>query len=112
MRSKYINAYKAEIALLIMFIVYGLIGKLLISLNRSLDSDSVIAGIVSREIWVHKNLLLSQFYLPSSTPHIFSDILPFHLLPQIISNFDPICHSYNVICNFLISSWGFFLFNF
>lgn len=89
MRPRYINAYNAEIALLIMFIVYGLIGKLLISLNRSLDSDSVIAGIVSREIWVHKNLLLSQFYLPSSTPHIFSDILPFHLLPQIISNFDP-----------------------
>lgn len=89
MENKYINALNAQILLLIAFIVYGLFDKLLFSLNLSLNSDSVIAGILSREIYVHKNLFLSQFYLPNRTPHIFSEILPFHLLPQIISNFDP-----------------------
>jgi hypothetical protein len=57
MRSKYINLYYSQIALLIGFIIYGLLGKLLISLNLSLNSDSVIAGILSREMYVHNNLL-------------------------------------------------------
>ena len=87
--SKYINIYNATILLLIFFIIYGIISKFLISINRSLNSDEVSAGMVSLEIWKHKDYLLSQYYFPAADPNIFSDILPFHLIPQIISNFDP-----------------------
>jgi len=79
----------AESLLLIGFIIYGLIGKLLICLNKSLNSDEVIAGMASREMLVHKDYLLCQYHFSSSTSNIFSDILPFHLLPQLISNFNP-----------------------
>jgi hypothetical protein len=88
-KINYKAAQNAEILLLIIFIIYGLIEKLLICLNKSLNSDEVIAGIASREMLVHKDYLLSQYYFSSATSNIFSDILPFHLLPQLISNFDP-----------------------
>jgi hypothetical protein len=86
---KYVNSYNVKVILLIFFIIEGIISKFLISINRSLDSDGVCPGIVSMEIWRHKDYLLSQFSFNSADPNIFSDILPFHLIPQIISNFDP-----------------------
>ena len=86
---KYVNSYNVKVILLIFFIIEGIISKFLISINRSLDSDGVCPGIVSLEIWRHKDYLLSQFSFNSADPNIFSDILPFHLVPQIISNFDP-----------------------
>ena len=89
MKLKYINIYNAQILLLNLFIIYGVICKFLIIINRSLNSDDVDAGMVSLEIWKHKDYLLSQYYFPAADPNIFSDILPFHLIPQIISNFDP-----------------------
>jgi len=76
--------------LLIIFVIYGLICKLLISLNFSLNSDDVDAGMVSLEIWKHQNFLLESYYFPSADPFWFSDIIPFHLIPQIISDFNPI----------------------
>jgi hypothetical protein len=76
--------------LLIIFVIYGLICKLLISLNFSLNSDDVDAGMVNLEIWKHQNFLLESYYFPSADPFWFSDIIPFHLIPQIISDFNPI----------------------
>jgi len=78
------------------FIVYGLVCKFLISLNLNLNSDTVSPGIMSLEIWRHNNYMLSDFYLPINNPYIFSDLLPFHLIPQIIFNFNPSC--LNVMC--------------
>jgi hypothetical protein len=82
--------------LLIVFVVYGLICKLLISLNISLNSDDVDAGMVSLENWRHLNFLLESYYFPSADPFWFSDIIPFHLIPQIISDFNPM--AIRIIC--------------
>lgn len=46
-------------------------------------------GIVSLELVKHKNYLLSDCYLPSANPYIFSDYLPFHIIPQILTNYNP-----------------------
>lgn len=77
--------------ILICSIIYGFICKLLIEINLNLNSDTVLAGILSMEISRHKNYNLDNIYLPSANPYIFSDILPFHLVPQIISDFNPLC---------------------
>jgi hypothetical protein len=102
MRSKYINMYNVEIISLILFIINGIIDKFLISINRSLNSDEVGPGMVSLEIWRHKDYLLSQYYFNAADPNIFSDILPFHLIPQIISNFNPYAIRIMVFIIFLL----------
>ena len=89
MEQKYISSYNIKKLLLIFFIIIGITSKFLISINRSLNSDEVGPGIVSLEIWKHGDYFLNQFSFPTADPNIFSDILPFHLIPQIISNFDP-----------------------
>jgi len=78
------------------FIVYGLVCKFLISLRIQFNSDTVSPGIMSLEIWRHNNYLLRDFYLPINTPYLFSDLLPFHLFPQIIFDFNPRC--LNIMC--------------
>jgi hypothetical protein len=77
--------------LFVIFIIYGVVCKLLIALSLSLNSDTVDAGIVSLEIWKNENYLLESYYFPSANPYWFSDIFTFHLIPQIISDFDPSC---------------------
>jgi hypothetical protein len=62
----------------------------LIALNFILNSDTVNAGMVSLEIWRHHNYLLESYYFPSPDPFWFSDTLTFHLIPQIVSDFNPI----------------------
>jgi hypothetical protein len=76
--------------LLLVGIAAGLIFKLIISLNLSLSSDMVYSGMVCREIWVHQNVFLNFFYTPSVGPYYFSEIIPFQLIPQIITNFNPV----------------------
>jgi hypothetical protein len=76
-------------AILVIFIIYGLVTKLLISLNLDLNSDLTYPGIVSLEIWKHHNVFLTGFYLFSLDSGLLHDIIPFHLIPQIISNYDP-----------------------
>ena len=76
--------------ILIGFTLFGLGCKLAISLNKSLDSDNVNPGIMSMEIWKHCNYLLYDFYLPSNCTHIFSEVVPFYLLPEILTNFNPV----------------------
>jgi hypothetical protein len=49
----------------------------------------VYSGIVSYEIFGHHNYLLNNFYAPAVDPYYLSDVIPFQLLPQIISNFNP-----------------------
>ena len=75
--------------ILIIFSIFGLITKLVMSLNVELDSDQVLVGIAGMEMWKHGNWLLNDFYFTSSYPSIYSDIIPFHLLPQVITGFSP-----------------------
>jgi hypothetical protein len=75
--------------ILTLFSLFGLITKLFMSLNADLDSDQVLVGIASMEIWKHGNWLLNDFYFTSSYPSIYSDIIPFHLIPQVFTNFSP-----------------------
>lgn len=74
---------------LIAFILLGLAGKLLISLNLRLHSDDVYIGMVCLEMAKGHNFFLSGFYLVPMNTHLFNSILLFHLIPQIISNYDP-----------------------
>jgi len=82
--------------ILIIFIVYGMISKFIIRLKGSLDSDCVNPGMICIDIWKNNNYLLNSYYFPANDPFWFSDILPFHLIPQIISNFDPL--ALKVVC--------------
>jgi hypothetical protein len=75
--------------ILFLFILYGLALKFRFSLAMPLNSDSVLAGLVCREVLEHGNYFLSGYYFPSADPYIFSDFLPFHLLPQLFSDYDP-----------------------
>ncbi|WP_321418853.1 hypothetical protein [uncultured Methanomethylovorans sp.] len=75
--------------ILFLFILYGLALKFRFALAIPLNSDSVLAGLVSREVLEHGNYFLSGYYFPSADPYIFSDFLPFHLLPQLFSDYDP-----------------------
>ena len=75
--------------ILFLFILYGLALKFRFSLAIPLNSDSVLAGLVCREVLEHGNYFLSGYYFPSADPYIFSDFLPFHLLPQLFSDYNP-----------------------
>lgn len=75
--------------ILFLFVLYGLALKFLFSLTIELNSDSVLAGLVCREILEHGNYFLSGYYFPSADPYIFSDFIPFHSLPQFFSEYDP-----------------------
>ncbi|HML25627.1 MAG TPA: hypothetical protein PKC27_02860, partial [Methanomethylovorans sp.] len=76
--------------ILFLFILYGLALKFRFSLAIQLNSDSVLAGMVCREILEHSNYFLSGYYFPSADPYIFSDFLPFYSFPQLLSDYDPI----------------------
>lgn len=75
---------------LVLFILFGFATKLMISSNLGLNSDMVGEGLQSMEIWKHQNYLLGGYYLPSEDTFIFTELLPFQLIPQILTNFDPL----------------------
>lgn len=85
---EYASRYGVQ-ALLAGFTLIGLGCKLAISLNRDLDSDTVNAGIMAMEIWRHSNYLLRDFFVPANCSHIFSELVPFYLVPGILSGFSP-----------------------
>ena len=75
--------------ILFLLIIYGLYLKLQSSLSIPLNSDSVLPGLFCREIFVHGNYFLKGYYFPFPDPHIFSELIPFHLLPQLLTRYDP-----------------------
>ena len=75
--------------ILFLLIIYGLYLQLQRSLSTPLTSDTVVPGLLCREILVHGNYFLKGFYFPFTGPNIFSDVLPFHLLPQLLTGYDP-----------------------
>jgi len=55
----------------------------------NLNSDTVYLIWLSNEFWSHQNHLLNGCYLNSASNYLFTEWVPFLLIPQIISNFDP-----------------------
>lgn len=75
--------------ILIAFTIFGLACKFLIEMREPLNSDNIAPGLLSMEIWKHKNYLLTSYYLDSNHPIIFPDLIPLNFLPQVLSSFDP-----------------------
>jgi hypothetical protein len=90
----------ACIAVLSILIVYGLGTGLLYSLNLNLDSDMVVPGIVAKEMFSHGNL---QYNFPVNDPYLFTDIYTFHLIPQVLSGYDPTVLRLTAYVMFLIA---------
>jgi hypothetical protein len=99
-------------ALLIISIIFGFFSKYLISQSVALNSDSVYAGIASHEIWVTKNFFLVNFYAPQVDPYYFTDIYSFQLIPQILTNFNPMALIFVSFCTFclIIGLFGYLLY--
>lgn len=76
--------------LLIASIVAGLTLKFIISVHYPLNSDSVYAGLASREIWEYGNYFLYYYYTSQATPYYFTDIYTIQLIPQVLTGFNPL----------------------
>ena len=74
---------------LVLFIFFGFVSKFIISMYFELDSDSVGMGLMSMEIGKHNNFFLSGYHLLSSDSLVFTE-LPFQLIPQILTNYNPV----------------------
>jgi len=90
-------------SVLILFTVWGLVTKFLLSLNLRLDSDSVGMGLISMEIGKHHNYLLSGYHLLSSDSLVFTELVPFQLGVQIITNYHPVALTITVFFLFVLS---------
>jgi MFS family permease len=64
--------------------------KLYQSANQELNSDTVGMGLESMEIWKHQNYLLSGYHVTAADMFFFTELLPFQLIPQILTNYDPL----------------------
>jgi len=80
---------KAVCGILFSLLVVNIAIKIMYCLNLDLNSDLVSPGMVSIEIYENKNYFLSGYYFPAADPYLFTDILPFHMIPQILSGYDP-----------------------
>lgn len=67
----------------------GLFYKLIIAVFQPLTSDTVLPGIIAMEVWRHQNGFLQDMVLPAPDPNVIEDIC-FFLVPQILSNFNPL----------------------
>ncbi len=96
---KEFNAYKEQFrhekigfiftTFLISCILIGLTCKYLISQTFTLNSDTVLSGIIAMDFFVHHNYFMTNFYQPVLDPWYFTEILPFHAIPQLLSNYNP-----------------------
>lgn len=82
------NRYFLPVAL-VALTIFGLACKFLLALNTNLNSDSVVPGLEAMEILRYGDIFLSQFYYPTNYPAIFTDLVPFHLIPQLLTGYDP-----------------------
>lgn len=77
-------------AALVLFIIWGLVTKFFISIALPLDSDTVGMGLMSMEIGKHHNYLLSGYHLLTTDSLVFTELVPFQLIPQILTNYNPV----------------------
>ena len=73
---------------LFILIIIGFFFKFRLAMQRSLNSDDVFHGIISREFWQYHDFLFKDYFFFSADPDIFTGF-PIHLLPQIITNYSP-----------------------
>jgi hypothetical protein len=85
------------------FIVAGLALKLYLSIYFPLDSDSVGMGLMSMEIGKYHNYMLAGYHLLSSDSLVLTELIPFQLGPQILTNYNPL--------TLKIVTFGIFLFS-
>ncbi|HPD75575.1 MAG TPA: hypothetical protein PKZ65_05910, partial [Methanoregulaceae archaeon] len=64
--------------------------KGVISFFFRLDSDSVGMGVMAMEIGNHGNIFLSGCHLLSSDSLVFTELIPFQLVPQILTGYSPV----------------------
>ena len=88
------------IVVLSILIIFGAFTGLLYSLNLNLNSDTVVPGLVAKEIFSHGNL---QYNFPVNDPYLFTDIYTFHLIPQLLSGFNPTVLKLTAYAMFLIA---------
>ena len=96
---KGLNVKWLAVAILAVLIVYGLGAGLMYSLNFELSSDTVVPGVVAKEVFSNGNF---QFEFPVNDPYLFTDIYTFHLLPQVLSGYDPTVLRLTAFAMFLI----------
>ena len=96
---KGLNVKWLAIAILAVLIVYGLGAGLMYALNFELSSDTVVPGVVAKEVFSNGNF---QFEFPVNDPYLFTDIFTFHLLPQVLSGYDPTVLRLTAFAMFLI----------
>lgn len=75
---------------LVAAIITGLILKFISWLNYPLNSDSVYSGLASLEIWEYGNYFLYFYFTPHVTPYYFTDIYTIQLVPQVLTDFNPL----------------------
>lgn len=88
-KSNYLKNDQLLNWILFLLILYGLYLKFYFSLTLLLNSDDVSPGLVCREVFVHGNYFLQGYYFPAPDPHIFTEKIPFHVLPQLLTGYDP-----------------------
>jgi len=75
---------------LVAFILFGLGTKLVMSISMDINTDVAGEGLEAMEIWKHQNYLLGGFYLPSQDTFIFTELLPFQFIPQVLTGYSPL----------------------
>jgi len=88
---------------LVIFIIWGLVTKFFISINLKLDSDAVGMGVMSMEIGKYHNFLLSGYHLGSGDPLVLTELIPFQLIPQIITDYHPLALKVMIFFIFILS---------
>ncbi len=64
--------------------------------------------MTSRQAWFGKSslfmgiLFLQGFYFPFADPHVFSDLIPYHLLPQLFSGYSPVALALSAYIIFVV----------
>ena len=94
-----LNTKSIAIVILAILVIYGLFAGFMYSLNFDLGSDTVVPGIVAMEVFNHGDI---QFDFPVNDPYLFTDIYTFHLLPQLLSGYDPTVLRLTAFAMFLI----------
>lgn len=78
------------IAVLIVFILFGLATRLYLSTRFELNSDTVGMGLESMEIGRYGNYLLSGYHATAADTFYLTELVPFQLIPQILTDYDPL----------------------
>ncbi len=74
---------------LIALSLFGLACKVLLAFYSDLNSDTVVPGLLSMEIFRHGNVFLNGFNFPVNYPAVFTDLVPFYLLTQPLTDYSP-----------------------